>query len=398
MKSITILFIALLISTMACNQETDKEKASRIHKKALTLDSHTDSPLRFARSNFNISEKHNAKETYSRLDLPRMAEGGLDAVFIAAFIGQDERTPKGLTEANERTHTIIDSIYAQVKRNKNKVNVARTPEDAYKLEKEGKHAFYIGVENGYALGQDINEIARFYERGVRYITLCHTRNNGICDSSTDSTEHNGLSKFGQKVVKKMNKLNMMIDVSHISDKSFYDVIAQSSDPVIASHSNAKAVCDHPRNMTDDMLKKLAENNGVIQVCLLSDYVKPPVKQPKRDSAFAALRKKYNNYNYKSKEERAAAHRDWYALQKKYPQKLASVSNLVDHIDHIVKIAGIDHVGIGSDFDGGGGLKDCFDVSEMGNITLELVKRGYSEEDIIKIWGGNFMRVFKEVQN
>ncbi|PLX22552.1 MAG: membrane dipeptidase [Salinivirgaceae bacterium] len=396
-----LIYISLILSALSfsqCSEQTLEEKAAEIHKKALTLDSHTDTPLRFARDTFNIAEYHDGHKTYSRLDLPRMEEGGLDAVFIAAFIGQGHRTAEEHTKANAKTHEIIDSIYAQVNRNKDKVEVALTPDDAYKLEKEGKRSFFIGIENGYALGNDINEIENFYNRGVRYITLVHTKNNNICDSSTDTVENNGLSDMGVEVVQKMNELGMLIDVSHASDKGFYDIIQHSETPVIASHSNARAVCDNPRNMTDDMLKKLAENGGVIQVCLLSNYVKPPVEQPKRDSAFQALREKYNYFKDLDEATYAEAVREWHETQREYPQILAKVTDLVDHIDHIVKVAGIDHVGIGSDFDGGGGLEDCFDVSGMPNITLELVKRGYTEEDIIKIWGGNFMRVFREVQN
>lgn len=394
--TIVITVIILGLMTQTCKNETEQEKAERIHRKALTIDSHTDTPLHFTRDAFNIAENHDAKETYTRLDLPRMTKGGLDAVFIAAFIGQKNRDAESLTKANAFTHEIIDSIYAQVNRNSNKVAIATMPADAYENERKGIHSFYIGIENGYALGMDINQVDTFYSRGVRYITLCHTKNNGLCDSSNDSIEHNGLSPFGKDVVARMNQLGMMIDVSHISDKSFYDVVASSKYPVIASHSNARAICDNPRNMTDDMLRKLAENGGVAQVCLLSDYVKPPVSQPERDSAFAALRVKYNGYQNLSDSVHAQAVRDWQATHRNYPQTLATVSDLVNHIDHIVKVAGIDHVGIGSDFDGGGGLEDCFDVSEMPNITKELIRRGYTEEQIIKIWGGNFMRVFNEV--
>lgn len=394
-----ILIISAIAFTilLSCNTESIEEKVTRVHKKALTIDSHTDTPLRFTRDNFSMADYHNGRETFTRLDLPRMTQGGLDAVFLAAFIGQKNKDSISLKTANAYTHEIIDSIYAQAKRHADKVAIATTAEHAYENESKGVHSFFIGIENGYALGQDINQIDTFYNRGVRYITLCHTKNNSICDSSNDTLEHNGLSTFGKEVVKRMNDLGMIVDVSHISDKSFYDVLEFSKTPIIASHSNAKAICDNPRNMTDDMLKKLAKNGGVIQVCLLSDYVKAPVSQPKRDSAFAALREKYNGFQGLSDEVHAQAVRDWHATHKNFPQILATVSNLVDHIDHIVKVAGINHVGIGSDFDGGGGLEDCFDVSEMPNITKELLKRGYSENDIIKIWGGNFMRVFKTVE-
>jgi len=194
----------------------------------------------------------------------------------------------------------------------------------------------------------------------------------------------------------MNKIGMIVDVSHISDKSFYDVLEVTRAPVIASHSCARAVCDNPRNLSDDMLLKLKENGGVIQLCILSSYIKETEPNPEREAAFDKLREKYKNFENLSREERAKAREEWREISRKYPRKLATVSDAVDHIDHIVKTIGIDYVGIGTDFDGGGGLKDCYDVSEMPNITKELVKRGYDKEDIRKIWGGNFIRVFKEV--
>ncbi len=395
-KQTILLSILWLSFAVSFAQDNNKQKAKKIHQKALTVDSHTDTPLHFVRSEFEISKNHDPKQTGSKVDLPRMKEGGLDAVFFAAFIGQDARTKEANKKAIQKVQTIIDSIYAQLERNSSIAGIATSPGDAYKLEDQGKSAIYIGIENGYALGNDISLVEKFFDRGVRYITLCHTKNNDICDSSTDSIEHNGLSQFGKKVVKRMNRVGMMIDVSHISDKSFYDVLEISEVPIIASHSNARALRDHPRNLDDNMLKKLAENNGVIQVCFVTDYIKEPDPTPKRDSAYQALRVKYNHFKNLTDEEMDAAREEWYAINRKYPQKLATVSELVDHIDHIVDVAGINHVGIGTDFDGGGALKDCFDVSEMENITIELVNRGYSEKEIYLIWGGNFMRVFNYI--
>ena len=195
----------------------------------------------------------------------------------------------------------------------------------------------------------------------------------------------------------MNRLGMMIDVSHVSDQSFYDVLKLSKTPVLASHSCSRALCDNPRNLTDDMLRALAANNGVVQMCILSDYVKKPLPNPERDSARQAVRKKYNNFQDLKDEQWDAASAEWHALDTKYLHTLATVSDVIDHIDHMVKIAGIDHVGIGTDFDGGGGVEGCKDASQMGNITLELVKRGYTEKDIKKIWGGNLMRVMRDVE-
>jgi membrane dipeptidase len=194
----------------------------------------------------------------------------------------------------------------------------------------------------------------------------------------------------------MNRVGMMIDVSHISDSSLYDVLRVTKAPVIASHSCARALCDNPRNLTDEDLRAIAKNGGVVQMCILSDYVKTPDPNPARDSARAVVRAKYNNFEGPTSEQERISWDEWREVSKKFPQNLATVSDVVDHIDHIVKIAGIDHVGIGTDFDGGGAVSGCYDVSQMGNITLELVKRGYNEEQIRKIWGGNFMRVFNAV--
>jgi membrane dipeptidase len=199
-------------------------------------------------------------------------------------------------------------------------------------------------------------------------------------------------------VKEMNRLGMLIDVSHISDSAYFDVLKLSKTPVIASHSSARAICDNPRNFSDEMLYALKENGGVIQICILSDYVKTPPSYPERDSAFQALREKYNHFEGLTEEQYNQAGKDWRALGRKYPKELATVANAVDHIDHVVKTIGIDYVGIGTDFDGGGGLKDCKDASELKNITLELLKRGYSKEEIKKIWGENFLRVFRAVES
>ncbi len=397
-KLVILTFFAFFI--FSCNEPIQKEnlteKALRIHNKILTVDSHTDTPLWFVRGEFDLTKRHDAYEHGSRVDFPRMIEGGLDAVFFAVFLGQGQRTPEGNKGAFEKAERIFDSIHAVIDRNPEFAEIALTPTDAYRIEEDGKRAIFIGIENGFPVGKDITLVKYFYNRGARYITLCHTKNNDICDSSTDSTEFNGLSDFGKSVVKEMNRVGMMIDVSHISDSSFYDVIELSSVPVIASHSSARAICNHPRNLTDDMLVKLAENGGVAQVCILSDYVKEMPANHLLDSARNVLRVKYRGFDDLTDDEMKSARKEWYAINKKFPGNLATVQDYVDHIDHIVKVVGIDHVGIGTDFDGGGGIEGCYDASEMQNITIELVKRGYTEKQIAKIWGGNIMRVMHEV--
>lgn len=393
------LLIALVLFFNNCTRnETVEEKAKRIHDAVFTVDSHTDSPYHLIQGDFDFNERHDFAKGGSRLDFPRMQEGGLDAVFFGAFIGQRNRDTSGNRIAKEKVIAIIDSIHAKLPIWEKTAGLALVPEDAYRLEKECKRAIFIGIENGYAIGNDLNNIEYYYQKGARYITLCHTKNNDICDSSTDTVEYNGLSDFGKSVVGEMNRTGMMIDVSHISDSSFYQVLALTSAPVIASHSSSRAICDNPRNLNDDMLRRVGRNGGVVQVCILSDYVKKPEPFPARDSAFKALRDKYDNFANLSQEQEKIAWQEWDRIDSLFPRKLATIADAVDHIDHIVKVAGIDHVGIGTDFDGGGGLADCRDVSQLEGITLELVKRGYGEEDIRKIWGGNLMRVMKQVQS
>ena len=393
---VTVSLLALLASCSLA-PESVENKAARIHRDVLTVDSHVDTPLDMMRG-FDLNERHDHRTDRSSVDYPRMEEGGLDAVFMAAFIGQGDRDVQGNHAAFDRVSEIIDTIRLSLGRDEGKAGLARSPGDAYELEKQGKRILFIGIENGYALGDDLGHIEEFYEKGARYITLCHTKNNDICDSSTDSLEHGGLSDFGKEVVREMNRVGMMVDVSHVSDSSFFNVLEITSAPVIASHSSARAVCDNPRNLDDTMLLALAKNGGVIQVCILSDYVKTLAPYPERDSAREAVRVKFRNFKDLTDEESRLARKEWHAVDSLYPRQLATVAEFVDHIDHIVKVAGIDHVGIGTDFDGGGGLDDLRDASQMGNITLEMVKRGYTKEDIRKVWGGNLMRVMGEVQD
>ena len=404
------LFAIFLISACASESsseapaETESEeelikRALEIHDRVLTLDTHADTPLRMIQPGFNMAERHDPKETGSKVDYPRMIEGGLDGIFFAAFVAQDIRDDDGNTRAKALCLQMIDSIVASTKRNSDIVGLATNPDDAYELEKAGKRAIYIGIENGYPIGKDISNVAEYYEKGVRYITLVHSSNNDLADSATDpnGTEHGGISDFGAEVVKEMNRLGIMVDVSHGNDSVFYDAIALSKAPIIASHSNARAVTEHQRNMTDEMLKLMAENGGVVQLTMLATYLREAPPNPSRDSAIAALREGMKSPSEMTEEERTAMRQAFRELSEKYPEPPATVEHVADHIDHIVKVAGIDHVGIGCDFDGGGGIEGVFDASEVMNITIELVKRGYTEEEIAKIWGGNLVRVCKEVQ-
>ncbi|UOY06336.1 dipeptidase [Muricauda sp. SCSIO 64092] len=388
-------------ATTDSKTEEDKlvQKALEIHERVLTLDTHADTPLRMIEPGFDMAERHDPRETGSKVDYPRMIEGGLDAIFFAAFVAQDIRDDDGNTRAKALCLQMMDSIVASTQKNSDIVGLALNPDDAYALEKEGKRAIYIGIENGYPIGKDLSNVELYFEKGVRYITLVHSSNNDLADSATDpnGTEHGGISDFGAKVVGEMNRLGIMVDVSHGNDSVFYDAVKLSKAPIIASHSNARAVTNHERNMTDEMLKMMAENGGVVQLTMLADYLREAPPNAKRDSAVAALRANMKPIGEMTREERTALRKSFQELNEKFPNPPATVTHVADHIDHIVKVAGIDHVGIGCDFDGGGGIEGVFDASEVMNITIELVKRGYTEEQIRKIWGGNLIRVFKEVQ-
>jgi len=267
----TLLFLVFIIIISATSQTERKEtlvqKADRIHKAVLTIDTHCDTPMNLTRSEFNLAERHDAKITGTKVDLPRMKQGGLDATFFAVFLSQGPRNESGHSLANRKAFEILKSIYKGVESSPNLAQIARTPEDAYTLKTQGKRAIFIGMENGYPIGHDLSMIEKFWNLGVRYITLCHTSNNDICDSSTDKkgAEYNGLSPFGVEVVKEMNRVGMMVDVSHISDSSLYHVLRITKLPVIASHSCSRALCDNPRNLTDDGLRAVAKNGGVIPI-------------------------------------------------------------------------------------------------------------------------------------
>lgn len=400
MRNFVVMFLpvaAIFIANSVFSKVPEKRVAD-VHQRVLTVDTHCDTPIAMLNDNFDIGIKNSPPQ--NRVDFPRMKEGGLDAMFFAAFTGQRERTAENTENAYNTANRMIDATYAACNKYSDLAEVATKSSDAARIEKTGKRAIYIGMENGFPIGTDLNRVKEFYNRGVRYITLCHSSNNDICDSSTDKKgqEHNGLSEFGTEVVEEMNNLGMMIDVSHISDKSFYDVINLSKAPVIASHSSVRTIAHHNRNMTDDMIKTLAKNGGVIQICLLDDYI----KDPDTTTTYYQKRKELNQtfdtkYDSMTEDEKKALRNEWKILREKYPKTLPTVADCVDHIDYVKNLVGIDYVGIGSDFDGGGGLDGCADVSQFPNITAEMLERGYTEEEIGKVWGGNFFRVFEAVE-
>jgi membrane dipeptidase len=344
------------------------------------------------------------------------------------YVGQGARTDSGNAVAKERAlnkfaaiHRMAEEMYP------NLIEIAYTPEDATRIDKSGKLVAAIGIENGWVIGKDLTLIKRYYDLGGRYMTLAHTSNNDICDSSTDQRgpEWGGLSPFGKQVVAEMNRVGMMVDVSHVSKQCMMQATALSTSPVIASHSSTTDVANVPRNMDDEMLRALAANGGVAQMVALGSYVK--VQPAARDSAVRAVSEEFFGPQPErgaggagagggrgatgggrgggggrgaqlvalSPEKRAEYDRRMAAIEATWPS--ATVKDFVNHIDHAVKVAGIDHVGISSDFDGGGGIDGWRDASETFNVTLELVRRGYTEEQIRKLWGGNTLRVMGENQ-
>lgn len=395
MQKATIILLTVLILPACGNTDTQLlKKADRLHKKILTVDTHCDTPLNLLGSDFDLGKRNDE----GCVDFPRMVEGGLDSEFFAVFIGQGARNDTAYQNAHKSALQIFDAIHKSLEKNSALAELALTPDDALIIKKKKKRAIFIGLENGYPAGKDLGRIRQYYDLGARYITLCHTGNNDICDSSNDpgGPENNGLSSFGEEVVKEMNEIGMIVDVSHISDESFFDVLKVSKAPVIASHSSCRALCSSPRNLTDEMLQALKANGGVIQICILSSYIKTPEPNPELDTKLKELKESWGDIKKLTEEQQKDYRSQRKELQNKY-KKLATVADVVDHIDHVVQVIGIDYVGIGTDFDGGGEVEGCRSVAEMKNITLELLRRGYSKTDIEKIWGANLMRVFREVE-
>jgi membrane dipeptidase len=387
----------------APNDTALEAQARALHDRILSVDTHTDTAMRMTNPNFDVGQRHEPGQPGSGLvDLPRMVDGCLDALFFGCFVGQGPLTPEGYDNARTRVLAMIDAVHKMTEKYPNLVGLATTPADAYRLKKDGKRIAFIGMENGYPVGTDLGRLEEYAKLGDRYLTLCHSSDNQICDSSTDrrDPEDRGLSDFGRQVVAECNRLGIMIDVSHMSDKSFFDVIAASNAPIFASHSCCRALCDNPRNLTDEMIKALAKHGGVLQMCFLGAYLKAPEANPERDQALKELEAKYGTRqavrNIQDADLRAKAQEEYMAVMRKYPESRASVKDVVDHIDHIIQLVGDDYAGIGTDFDGGGGVSDCSDVSQMYRVTMEMLRRGYSEKRIEKIWGGNIMRVLQKV--
>ena len=366
------------------------KKAMKIHNEAIVIDTHVETPMMMHERGVDIGIENDNSE----VDLIKMKEGGLDAVFFAVF------TPNSRDEncASKYGFEILDTIFSQVEKYPDLAEMAYSTKDIIRIHKTGRRAILIGMENGGPIEDSLRLLRNFYRLGVRYVTLTHNDNNKICDSSTAKEPlWNGLSPFGIEVVNEMNRLGMMIDVSHISDQAFWDVIKYSKAPVLATHSCVKSICDVNRNMSDDMIKALAEKGGVIQINFYGGFLSKEIDTKLQDvrKQLAPLREQLKQeFKDNEKEVMKRMMEEYKRLSPPPP----SIDVLMDHIDYVVKLAGVDHVGIGSDFDGAStypvGLEDS---SKYPLITYKLLERGYSEKDIKKILGGNLLRVFEEVE-
>jgi membrane dipeptidase len=398
------------------------KQARTIHEKIIVLDTHVDfSPTHL------IGEPNYTQRLETQFNLPKMIEGGLDGVFFIVFVGQTREAqnpaafkPAGYERAYNAAVEKFDAVHRFVREiAPEKMELALTASDVRCIHAKGKKIALMGVENGYPIGEDIGRVKEFYDRGARYLSLSHNGHNQLSDSHTgerDGWKWNGLSLLGKLAIVEMNRLGFMIDVSHLSKESMVQTAALSKAPIIASHSAVRALCDVSRNLDDEQLLALKKTGGVIQIVAYSGFVKTPKPDsPERAGALATLRKEYNlpeppAPGPRGREEgQAALGRLSAETRAEYESKLAeidklhpgdssaAIKDLVDHVDYAVQLLGIDHVGIASDFDGGGGLTGWNDASETFNVTLELVRRGYVETHIEKLWGGNLLRVMDEVQ-
>ena len=376
--------------------------SSIIRAEIITFDSHIDIPF-----DFMENPKHDpGNNSDMQVDIPKMQKGGMDAGFFVVYVPQGPLNEAGFKNAKELAEKKFKAIVNMTRSYSSKITLALSPKDIYRAKENNLLSAAIGIENGYTIGEDISLLDYYYSLGARYMTLAHIGHNQISDSSIPSKRlnnsekmHNGISSFGRKVIKRMNNIGMMVDISHISEEAAFEAIQLSRSPVIASHSCAKSIADHPRNLSDDLILALASKGGVIQVVAFPNYVKV---DNSRFFAIMELGKEVAKiYGDRSFIPSMHAIKDEYTegmkeINKRYP--LPSVDDLIDHIDYIVELVGIDYVGISSDFGGGGILEGWIDASQTNFVTERLRKRGYSENDIKKIWGENILRVWREVED
>ena len=379
------------------------ERARQVHTRVLTIDTHDDIPLDFATAAVDPGIRGDRQ-----VDLVAMEAGGLDVAFFIVYVGQTARTPENYVQAQADAMTKFEAIHRMAEEMyPNRIEIAYSADDIERIAAAGKLVAAIGIENGYVIGTELSRLQQYYDLGARYITLAHNGHNDIADSAAPRvdlgdmpSEHDGVSPFGVDVIAEMNRLGIMVDVSHISKDAMLDALRLSRAPVIASHSSTRALANHPRNLDDEQLLALRDNGGVMQAVALGSFVSET--QGQRNDAIRTLRDEFGllsrsggDLGVLSETQRSVWGRRMREIDRDWAP--ADVAMFVDHIDYAVELIGIDHVGISSDFDGGGGVAGWNDASETFNVTLELVRRGYDENEIAKLWGGNLLRVLREVE-
>ena len=387
--ALATLFLRLPLPAMAAGEVSPR--AAKLHRDAIVIDLHIDTPQRLLDEAFDLGPR----DAKGHIDIPRMREGGLDAGFMSIYV--DMRRYQGEAATN-RALQLIDTVYEQIERHPDQLVLATSAADVRRAHKQGKIALLMGMEGGTPIADNLRLLRDFYRLGVRYLTLTHSLANNWADSSTDEPRHNGLSEFGKEVVREMNRLGMLVDISHVSDKAFFDALEVTQAPVIASHSSARTLCNVPRNMTDEMIRAVAQNGGVIHVNYhigFLDQTYVDAFDPVREEFRARMRALSEQYTDDEKRRREAQEQ----LFKEYNARMPRVpwERIIDHIDHVVKLIGPDHVGLGSDFDGANMPDGMDDASYLPRITQALLDRGYREADIKKILGGNTLRVLEQAE-
>lgn len=372
--------------------------ATALHRRLFTIDTHIDTPTAgLAKPGWVFGARHDFAVDRTQCDLPRMCEG-IDALVFAVYVGQAARTPAGLALAHDIAVRHLDRTHSALRDHAAECGLALTADDALRLKAEGKRAIFLSIENAYSVGRDLAHVEKFHRRGVRMMGLTHMLHNDVADSSTDPrpAEWGGLSPFGRELVAECNRLGIVLDASHASDDVVRALLEVSQAPIVLSHTDCRAVCDHPRNVGDDLLRALAAKGGVIQINALPISL-VPAPGNRRTEATAEVLLRYADFPL-TPEMTAACDRECDRICAEYPNPPVTLDDFVRHIEHAVAVAGIDHVGIGCDFDGGGGtFEGLRDVSDYPNITSALLARGWSEAALAKLWGGNTLRVFRAAQ-
>lgn len=398
---------ALLLAGAACSTEaqepaaseaTASAEASTLHDRLLTLDAHLDTPLLFHRDGYDFSARGSYAEDRTNVDLPRLQEGQLDGGFWVIYTAPGPLNAEAYKAA--RTSALVRqmAIREMAAKYSDSVELAFAADDAERIHQAGKIVVFQSMENAYPMGEDLSLLEVFYTGGLRMLGLVHFRSNQFADSSTDDPLHGGLSELGKDMVREANRLGMIVDASHASDDALRDMMAVSSTPVILSHSGPDGVYEHARNVPDELLVQLAESGGVVHVNAFPGYLEELTTNPDRDAAVAALRAEFGtNFAAMSDEQIAAFRAAQIEVDNQYPPDRSSFEKYVEHLLYTIELVGIDHVGIGADWDGGGGVTGMEEVSLVPKITQALVDAGYSEEDIAKVWSGNVLRLLREVE-